>query len=297
MRSPIHAALISVIIPSYNSEKWVTEAIDSALAQSHSNLEVIVVDDGSTDGTRTLLLEKYQGRIRYHYQSNHGLAGARNTGLALAKGSYVQFLDADDLLRPDKLSRQLDCFAANPGCAVVHSDFDYFSDGVPYSSAPSPPQFVAKRAATDTFGALLSGNFIVVHAALCRRDAIVRVGQFDDALARCEDYDLWLRMAHRGDRFAFCEGSLLRYRKRAGSLSSDIRAQILASLEVLAKVPTYASLDRHQKLIHARYISELVVQLDARSTAPPRRASDLRASRSSRDWMGRGLRKIFAGLT
>jgi len=99
--------LVSIIIPSYNSRQWVCDAIDCSLQQTYPHCEVIVVDDGSTDGTAELLSTNYGDKIRYVYQENRGLSGSRNTGLRNARGDYIQFLDADDLIALDKLEIQV----------------------------------------------------------------------------------------------------------------------------------------------------------------------------------------------
>lgn len=237
------------------------EAIDSSFAQTYRQIEVVVVDDGSSGDTAEYLGGKYGGRIRYCFQTNRGVAGARNKGLQLALGEYIQFLDADDLLQPVKIERQLDTFAASPAAAVVYSDFDYFLDGDYSSSIPSPASYAAKRRSSDTFEALLSGNFIVVHGALTRRAAIVDVGGFDESLRLCDDYDLWLRMSQRGAKFVYCEGVLARYRLRAGSMSSDRAKQIEATIAVLEKVRSYCHLDSKVELTYEHYLSELKAEV------------------------------------
>ena len=99
--------LVSIIIPAYNAEKWIRESIQSALAQSWRNTEIIVVDDGSTDGTRAAAEESANAKVRILHQPNGGAARARNAGLAAARGKYIQFLDADDLLSVDKIELQM----------------------------------------------------------------------------------------------------------------------------------------------------------------------------------------------
>src|SRR4051812_3217208 len=110
---------VSVVIATYNHGRYLREAIDSALAQTHPPLEVIVVDDGSTDDTAEIL-QTYGGRIRAMRQANAGVAAARNAGLAAASGRYVGFLDSDDVWAPDKLARQLAVFDAQPALGLVH---------------------------------------------------------------------------------------------------------------------------------------------------------------------------------
>ena len=95
--------LVSIIIPAYNARRLIGESIDSVLNQTYSNCEILVIDDGSTDGTRAFLQHRYGDQIRYIYQKNQGRGAARNYGLRLARGKYIQFLDADDLILPDKI--------------------------------------------------------------------------------------------------------------------------------------------------------------------------------------------------
>src|SRR2546423_6262072 len=116
--------LISVIIPSYNSAHFVAHAVQSALGQTYQPLEVIVVDDGSTDGTRWIL-DTYMEQIHYVYQANKGLPGARNTGIRHAQGEFLAFLDADDEWHSGKLSAQVPLLCADRRVALVHSDLTY----------------------------------------------------------------------------------------------------------------------------------------------------------------------------
>jgi glycosyltransferase involved in cell wall biosynthesis len=238
--APMNDRLVSVIIPSFNCRKHVCAAIDSALAQSHSLLEVIVIDDGSTDGTGALISERYGSSVRYAFQANRGLAAARNAGLAMASGDLIQFLDSDDLLRPEKVAKHVDFLEKHPDTDVVYSDFVYFVSDPAVDSTPSPDHYRARYGAADTWTALLSGNFIVCHAALVRRSAILAVDGFDESLRACEDYDLWLRLAARGSGFRHAGAALALYRRTPGSMSSRPMQQWLENLRVLDKVPTYA---------------------------------------------------------
>src|SRR6185503_18885363 len=124
--------LVSVIIPSFNSSDYVLEAIASAHAQTYAPLEVIVVDDGSTDDTAQKLRDLIEtGRIRYHFQTNQGLGGARNTGINLAGGKYLQFLDADDLIAPTKIEKQIQRLENSAPASVCGSDFRCFEHANP----------------------------------------------------------------------------------------------------------------------------------------------------------------------
>lgn len=266
-----HEPLVSVIIPSFNSRRWVCAAIESVLVQSYPQIEVIVVDDGSSDGTGELLSQKYGERIRYHYQRNRGLSSSRNEGLRLARGQYVQFLDADDVVHPEKFATQVACLRENGRHHLAYSDFDSFPDGEPDVSIPSPAHFRQKCNAPSTWLALLSGNFIPVHAVLVPREAIEAVDGFDESLRACEDYDLWLRLAHRGIRFVFNDAVLARYRKSPASLSSHRRHQLNATFAALTKVSAYAKLTDQEASILNAYKRKLRLQwLKTLSPVPTR---------------------------
>lgn len=224
--------VVSVVIPTFDGRRWICDAIDSALAQTYTPVEVIVVDDGSSDDTHALLERRYGSRIRYRYQPNRGLPTARNVGLGLARGRYVQFLDADDLLHPDKLALQVDALERTPEYAVAFSDFASFDS----DPAQHTPHRVAERfRRDDVWRSLLAGNFIVVHAALSRRDVLVAAGGFDEELSACEDYDLWLRLAARGCGFVHTPGVFALYRQTPTSMSRNRRRQIRSTVDVLRK--------------------------------------------------------------
>jgi glycosyltransferase involved in cell wall biosynthesis len=205
---------------------------------------VIVIDDGSTDGTQTLLADKYDDLIRYFYQPNRGLAAARNKGLAHCRGKYVQFLDADDVLLSEKVAVQVEFLERAPEYSVAYSDFRYFSDDRPEVwRSPEPSRYRDRYRSGDVWHSLLGGNYIVSHAALARLADVRAVGGFDEAFSGCADYDLWLRMAHQGCRFSYTDRVFVLYRQTAGSMSSDRTRQRLETIRVLDNIRTYASLD------------------------------------------------------
>jgi glycosyltransferase involved in cell wall biosynthesis len=192
--------LVSVVIPTYNYAKFVGRAIDSALAQTYSSVEVVVVDDGSSDDTPEVLA-RYGDRIRAIRQDNKGLSGARNTGLKAARGDYVALLDADDYWRPDKLEKQVALAERVPnvgavGCVGEAVDrtgatlgfirFDY-----PVSAPPDrTSEFRGVAAREHWVGCSASG-------ALIPKRVLDDVGGFDETLRAAEDWDMWLRIASK----------------------------------------------------------------------------------------------------
>jgi glycosyltransferase involved in cell wall biosynthesis len=240
-----HGPLVSIIIPTFNSLTWLPEAIDSSLAQTYPCIEVIVVDDGSTDGTESFLLSNYARRIHYLPKENGGLANARNYGLSFSKGDFIQFLDADDLLLP------------NPEIAVVYSHCQVFLDG---SSAP-PVEYPRKHLyrSGDVFVSMLERGYILSHMPLTRHEWIVRVGGFDETLTSGEDWDFWLRIAWQGGKYHYLEGpALVRYRIRARSMSTSSANHSYNGLLVVDKVRQYTapaspSLKRHINRAEGRW--------------------------------------------
>jgi GT2 family glycosyltransferase len=200
---------VAVVIPLYNLDAFVAEAIESALAQTlpASAVEIIVVDDGSTDGG-SKIARRYD-RIRYVRQDNRGLSAARNVGLAMTSAPFVQLLDADDRLTPDKLERQLAAFDGHPEVGIVYTGWRHIDDG----GAPLP-QHGWSRHAGDVVDALLLGNILPPVAPLVRREAIDQAGGFDESLTSLEDWDLWLRISLLGYRWAHVDAALCDYRVR-----------------------------------------------------------------------------------
>jgi glycosyltransferase involved in cell wall biosynthesis len=180
-------ALISCIVPVYNGERYLKEALDSILAQTYSQLEIIVVDDGSTDGTAKIGAE-FGGRLRYLDQLNAGPAAARNRGLNAASGDFVTFLDADDLWHPEKLSRQLACFENRPelGYCVTHVQNFWVAE-----LAEEKDKFSNHRLSNPLPG-------YVTQTLMARRAVFETVGCFNASLRHGDDTDWFLRASDQG---------------------------------------------------------------------------------------------------
>jgi glycosyltransferase involved in cell wall biosynthesis len=210
--------LVSIIIPSYNAAAYVKYAVDSALAQTYKNCEVIVVDDGSTDNTRQVLAPYIDsGKIKYIYHENKGLAGARNTGIKNSSGEYIALLDADDIFLPEKIAEQVRVLEENTDFGVCYSDLIHFSDS-------EPRKFYHHRykyPSGNIFEPLLHKQFINPLTVMARREVFEQCGYFNESLRRSEDWDLWLRWAHAGVKFYYLDKPLAYYRVRSiGNLSS-----------------------------------------------------------------------------
>ncbi|MBC7251743.1 MAG: glycosyltransferase [Anaerolineae bacterium] len=217
---------VSVIIPTYNRADMVCEAIDSVMTQTLKDVEVIVVDDGSNDGTGDLLRERYGERIRYFYQENQGRAVARNRGVRASRSPYLLFLDSDDWLLPDALRQQAEFLDAHPDVDVVYSD-GYYCDAtgqpIQHISLERPP--VPEGKLLEVM--VLHNVVVATHSALVRRRALDRLGDpyFDETLRGTEDADLWLRLAAVGATFAYQDVLTCKYRLHEGNASSRTSPQ------------------------------------------------------------------------
>jgi glycosyltransferase involved in cell wall biosynthesis len=183
------SSLVTVVVVCYNQAAYLGEAIESVLGQSYPHIEIVVVDDGSTDHTRAVA--RAYPQVTYIYQDNQGVAVARNTGLARSRGDYLAYLDADDRLLPNAIAAGLAALRANPACAFTFGHYRYiWSDGSILHEFPQP------QVTRDHYHALLRGNFIAMQGAVLFRRRIVELaGGFDCSLRTCEDYDLFLRLA------------------------------------------------------------------------------------------------------
>lgn len=190
----IRMPTVSVVIPTYNTAGYVTRAVDSVLAQTYQDLEIIVVDDGSTDATRERLAP-YGNRIHYLYQENQERAAARNTGIRYAQGEYVAFLDADDYWLPSKLEQQVAAFDKHPETGMVYSQV-YVVDRHGHCLHTSGRGTGGKPELPPTiFCKLLVGNLVPSPTPLIRRDGIEKIGGFDTEVIPCEDHDYWVRLS------------------------------------------------------------------------------------------------------
>jgi glycosyltransferase involved in cell wall biosynthesis len=230
-------ANVSVIIPAYNAEAFVVDTVNSVLNQTCQDLEVIVVDDGSKDGT-VAALEQFGARIRVHQQANGGVARARNAGVGLASGSWIAFLDADDLWLPEKLERQL---------AVASAPMTY-TDRINIGARGPLPEVQSEITPMhdgDVFEALLrEGNFITNTSVMIRRELFEKLGGFYTGLNGTEDWDLWIRVAEH-HRIGFVPQPLVKYRFHEASIS---RNYVRMSRERMQVIERALALDRGKSL-------------------------------------------------
>jgi glycosyltransferase involved in cell wall biosynthesis len=218
--------LVSIVVPAFNAADTIHETVVSALNQTYRNIEIIIVDDGSSDFTKSVATALMRGdsRVRYIYKQNGGVASARNRGIADAQGDFIATLDADDLWHPTKLERQLDRFeASGPETALVYAWCCWIDDdGNVTGSAPPIRQEGSILAQMCLGNVVISGS-----NALIRREALVGAGGFDESLRSrggqgCEDWKLYLQIAERHE-IAVVPEYLIGYRISPGSMSDDFR--------------------------------------------------------------------------
>jgi glycosyltransferase involved in cell wall biosynthesis len=252
---------VSVVIPAYNVAPFIRETIDSILAQSFRDYEIILVNDGSPDTTELEhALEPYREHVRYLKQENSGAAAARNAGLKVARGTYVAFLDADDYWMENYLEEQMAFIRQADRYDLVYADALLFGDsselaGRTYMEiAPSHGEVTFEKLVRDECNIITSG-------VVARRRVLHDVGLFDESLRRAQDYDLWLRLAKAGARLGYQRKVLLRYRIHSDSLSGDAIRQIERHLTVLNKTARRDDLTPSEKTAVEGAIAHLEAHL------------------------------------
>ena len=195
------APKVSVIIPSYKTAGMIAACLDSAFAQTYSDFEAIVVNDGSPDTAELeKALQPYMDRIVYLKQENKRAAGARNNAIRQARGEFVAFLDSDDTWMPDHLATQMQLFADDPALDLV------YANGLMVGDPAREHEFMEKcpSAGPATFDALIMGRCSVsISTVVARKRTLVDAGLFDEKLLRCDDYDMWARAAFNGAKIGY----------------------------------------------------------------------------------------------
>jgi glycosyltransferase involved in cell wall biosynthesis len=267
-------AIVSVVITCYNQEKFISEAIESVLSQTYLSWQCLLVDDGSTDGS-SVICQQYAAkdkRIEYIYQSNQGVSAARNKGFLHSKGKYIQFLDGDDFLRPEKLKVQVQFMQENAAVAVTYTNHQHY-----WQSTGSLAQYQFEVLAGQPLEQLLSGYdrgvSIPIHSALLRRD--IWVGDElpfpKEYTHRYEDWVFWVLIALKQARFHFLNQNLAVYRMHEQNFVSrpeELAANaIQATFYITEMIPSRLKGDfQHQRLefILKRYADQKISVLSKR---------------------------------
>lgn len=257
---------LSVIIPVYNCMAYLPACIDSIVAQEMDNIEVIVIDDGSTDGCTQWLEQKARiyAPLKVISQANKGVVEARNTGIAAAKGELIAFLDADDTWTEDKLSAQVNYMKRHQGCALTFTNYDHIDEAGndiidcfsywknPALNQSSTMQFVGLH---DPLNVLLSANIVGTSTVIARKQSMIDVGLFDPTLNSASDWDMWLKLTQKGC-FAYCSAPLMKYLMRQGSITANRLNRLSAMETIVSRVQDIASanaLNIAQANIHEGY--------------------------------------------
>ena len=243
--------LVSVVIVAYNNWPDVELAIQSALQQSYQPLEVIVIDNDSSDDTSREVPGHFGHLVRYLRQPNVGDGGGYNTGMRLAEGEFIQFMDGDDFLAPNKIEKQVEVLRSDPKVDIAYGDVRCFQ------SFPGVPNW--KDWDTFQYDNILP-TFIdpdernpgpLVHSVLFRRSALDRVGPWDET-QYIVDQDYWLRASWAGCRFRYCPGSLCFYRRYPSQMSANVRAMASGTEAVWEKALTYITQEPYHSALAIR---------------------------------------------
>lgn len=221
---------VSVVIPAYNSERFIAETLESVFNQSYQDFEVIVVDDGSSDGTDKVI-SRYEGRLTYIRKKNEGISVARNTGIAQARGEYVAFIDHDDIWLPEKLKEQMALLEGNKEIYLCFSDV-YIIDEKGrrgknvFKICPAHSGMVFKQ--------LLKDNFIPVITAVIKKEVFKEIGLFNPQYRIAEDWDLFLRISKQYP-VVFVNRPLAKYRIHSGSFSRHRNLMFAEVISIMNK--------------------------------------------------------------
>src|SRR5215469_3844150 len=237
--------LVSVVIPAYRCAQYIAQAVRSALGQSYGALEILVINDGSPDTPlMEAALEPFRDRIRYIRKSSGGPSSARNCGILQARGQYIPFLDPDDYWSPDHIAKQIELYRQDPGLELVYCDCVLLKDEKTLNRAFS----LQPQAARVSFDALVVEDCAIgTSSTVVSRDAILRAGLFDETFRRCEDFEMWMRMAFGGSRMAYHFDADVFHRVLEEGLSADRLAMKRDRIRVYEKLISTLPLSRRQR--------------------------------------------------
>lgn len=259
--------LVSIVIPTFNSAPYLAEALNSVLDQDYPHIEILVIDDGSTDNT-TSILEPFFDRIRYFKQPNWGgPSRPRNVGIENASGEFIAFFDSDDIMLPGKVSRSAKVLIDHQDIDFVFTNFQ----GVDFEGSVFKQNYLAEyrnfRADLEerefsrvwtlngdkAFTNLISANFIGTSSVLCRKSVFNVVGLMDENMLNADDANMWSRIAFAGFKFAFLDEVLHSYRKRPGGITSHTGKRYPAILYSISKKLSLDLIPNDRRLLEEKY--------------------------------------------
>ncbi|OFX69168.1 MAG: hypothetical protein A2X12_04600 [Bacteroidetes bacterium GWE2_29_8] len=242
--------LISVIVPCYNQANYLKDAVISLINQSYKEWECIIVNDGSSDNTEQVAkdLMDIDNRVTYVFQNNKGLPGARNTGLKIANGKYIQILDSDDIISSDKFEKQLSIMEQRANVDIVYCDYLSFTDDAPQDYFSFFKRQKIQEDALNDFIYNYEKEFITpVHIYLFRKSCFDRWGLYDESLKNYEDWDLYLRFASNKPNYYYMNENMAYYRRNTGGICSDTYTTVNWRIKVINKQLKSDILDEAQK--------------------------------------------------
>lgn len=251
---------VSVVIPAYNAEKYIAETLDSVMAQTFTDFEALIVDDGSKDGTVSIA-ERYVAshpeRIRLIRKPNGGPSSARNAGIKAARGAFIAFNDADDLWLPEKLEKQMTFFGTLPdNVGLTYTDARSFDDEGLWILPSGLDQY--RRLGSDAYLKLLQNNVIPNCSVIVRRECFDKAGMYDQSPDIIEDYDMWLRIARQFE-IDCIDDVLSVYREHHGGRSKQIEVTLLRMEKTLEKHLRMNPGDsRIESVIHLRQAGNMI---------------------------------------
>jgi glycosyltransferase involved in cell wall biosynthesis len=253
---------VTVIIPTYNRARYLPDCINSVLTQSTPVDEILIVDDGSTDGTAELV-SSWGDRVTYLFQSNAGAAAARNLGLQVATGDFIAFQDSDDIWLPDKNALQLEFFRRYPDVDIVFGLMANFrgEQDEPIAEIGNTAVYAALKATNtnveDMFSLLLTYNMVPTPTVMCRRTCVEKAGMFDVGLRIAEDFEYWLRISSLC-RFGFIDRVLLKRRRHDSNLIDERHIRLHCQIGILQNMAAqYPHLTPAQRATVTRQLSDL----------------------------------------
>jgi glycosyltransferase involved in cell wall biosynthesis len=260
--------LVSVIIPAYNIESYLSQTIESVIHQSYKNIEIIIVNDGSIDTTEEIIqaYAHIDKRIIMINQSNKGLSAARNAGFKIAQGEYFCIIDADDIMLPEKIATQLTFLEHNASSDVTYSKVYYFSD----STFDIYTRNLATPDSLQVYKKLLqNGNFISPNSVFFRRSVFDTMGGFDEQLYSSEDFDYWLLLSFKGVHFLHQDSYLTLCRMRKNSMTSNGVRMYSTVIDVFKKYFAYTKYPVWKKMTSYQYIKNSLLLSISRLRQPP----------------------------
>jgi glycosyltransferase involved in cell wall biosynthesis len=267
----MNMSLVSIIVPCYNYAHFLGQTLENVLTQHYPYWECIVVDDGSTDNTGEVagVYTARDPRFRYIRQENKGLSGARNTGIAASKGVYIQLLDSDDLIHPDKLARQVAILEADTAIDITYGNSLFFHTDNPetlfysrnLSSGHRPKRRRGGGRKKDILRRLLVNNIMEVSCALISRRLISEVGWFDEEYSSYEDWQYWIRCALHDARFDYSplEGTETYIRTGHQSMMSNKRKLVVHGVYIRKFLHPY--LNPAQRIYNSIRIMRLYIRM------------------------------------